>query len=278
MVERDEFAKLENALIETGRSIEYPPTPKLAANVRLVLQADRSSRPARSIFGTRGFTIRPIAAIGLAILAVVIVLLLIPQTREVIAQILGLRTVRVIEVTPTPTAPAVTPIPTPTPGIVPFKQCCESTLADAQKKAHFKVLLSPDETPTRVFFQDQIFGRGSDAQQVVLVFGDPQRPRYVLYQAYSWLYQKTGVYSKSVGSGTVLTETQVNRQRALWFTGAPHLLVTLDQQGQPVLGTERTVNANTLVWESVSSDNGVTYRLETTGTLEDAIHFAETLR
>jgi len=161
---------------------------------------------------------------------------------------------------------------------VPFKQCCESTLADAQKKARFKLVLPPAEMPTRVFFQDQIFGRGSDAQQVVLVFGDPQRPCYVLYQAYSWLYQKTGVYSKGVGSGTVLTETQVNGQRALWFTGAPHLLVTLDQQGQPVFGTERPVNANTLVWESVTAANSLTYRLETTGSLEDALRFAATLR
>lgn len=271
MTDRLDFSKLENALIETGRAIEYPPTPRLAANVRRVLQADRAARPARSIFGSRR------VAIGLAVIALVIALLLIPQTREVIAQILGLRTIRVIELTPTPTMAQATPQPSPTPGVVPFRQCCPSTLAEAQRQADFKLLLS-DQAPTQVFFQDQIFGRGSPAQQVVMVFGDPQRPDFVLYQAFSWLYQKTGVFGKSVGSGTVLTETQVNDQRALWFTGAPHLLVTLNERGEPVFETERTVNANTLVWESVAAANSLTYRLETTRSLEEASRFAESLR
>lgn len=271
MTDRPDFAKLENALIETGRAIEYPPTPKLAANVRRALQTDRATRPARSIFQSRGF------AIGLAVIAVVIALLLIPQTREVIAQILGLRTIRVIELTPTPTVAHATPSPSPTPWVVPFKQCCPSTLDEAKRQADFK-LLQPDQAPTQVFFQDQIFGRGSPAQQVVMVFGDPQRPDFVLYQAFSWLYQKTGIFGKGVDSGTVLTETQVNGQRALWFTGAPHLLVTLDQRGEPVLGTERTVNANTLIWETGDDDTGTAYRLETTASLEEAIRFAESLR
>ena len=140
------------------------------------------------------------------------------------------------------------------------------------------MLLPPDEAPSQVFFQDEIFGRGSPAQQLVLVFGDPQQPDFVLYQAHSWLYQKAGVFGKGVGSGTVLTETQVNSQRALWFTGAPHMLVTLDKQGEPIFGTERTVNANTLVWEVGDSDTATTYRLETTRSLEEAIQFAESLR
>ncbi|MBI5567468.1 MAG: hypothetical protein HY870_21390 [Chloroflexi bacterium] len=272
MTERPDFAKLENALIETGRSIEYPPTPKLAANVRRLLQADRAARPARSIFRSRAI------AIGLAVIVVVIALLLIPQTREVIAQILGLRTIRVIEVAPTPTAVSATPQPSPTPGVVPFKQCCPSTLAEARKLAQFKILLPANQAPSQVFFQDQIFGRGSPAQQLVLVFGDPQQPDFVLYQAFSWLYQKAGVFGKGVGSGTVLTETQVNSQRALWFTGAPHLLVTLNERGEPIMGTERAVNANTLVWEVGTSDTATTYRLETTRSLEEAIRFAESLR
>ena len=79
-------------------------------------------------------------------------------------------------------------------------------------------------------------------------------------------------------SGTVITETQVSGHRALWLTGAPHLLVTLDKADQPVLGLERPVNANTLIWETGDVDTGVTYRLETPLSLAEAIAFAESLR
>jgi len=267
MAERYDFQKLEEVLIETGRAIEYPSTPGLAARVRVALQADRARQPARSIFRSRGF------AIGLAVIAIVLTLLFIPQTRDVIAQILGLRTIRIIEATPTPAAPA----PTPTPGVVPFKQCCPSTLADAQRRAHFKILLPPDEAPSQVFFQDQIFGRGSDAQQLVLVFGDAAQPRFILYEAQGWLYEKI-INASGAQAGTLITETQVNGQRAVWLTGAPHILVTLDQAGNPIFDTERPINANTLIWEKHDTAIDTTYRLETTLSLAEAVRFAAALR
>lgn len=267
MAEQREFEKLESALIDTGRSITYPPTPRIVGNVRQLLQTDRTGRPTRSIFRSRRF------AIGLAAILLVVALLLIPQTREVIAQILGLRTIRLIEATPTP---AVSPAPTP--GVAPFRQCCPSTLAEAQQRANFRLLLPPGEAPTQVFFQDQVFGRGSEPQQVVMIFGDPDRPRFVLYQAHYWLYEKLLTGETGVKRGTLITETQVSGQRALWLTGAPHLLVTLDRNGEPVIGWERPVNANTLIWETRDSPGEVTYRLETTLGLAEAIEFAETLR
>jgi hypothetical protein len=70
----------------------------------------------------------------------------------------------------------------------------------------------------------------------------------------------------------------VNNQRALWLTGAPHILVTLDQNGQPLLDFERPVNANTLIWETGDFDTGVTYRLETALSLAEALELAESLR
>jgi hypothetical protein len=296
MAELDEFQKLEQALIEAGRAIDYPPTPSLAARVRANLTGEQRhgqrwqlDRPARRW--------QPALIIALAILAAIALLLIIPETREVIAQWLGLRTIRIIEMTPTPTPPLLsptafpqaevpvtatsiatlaqtTPGPSPTPAVAPFKQCCPSTLEEAQQKARFKILLPPGKTPSRVFFQDQVFGRGSGAQQAVLVFGDPARPRFVLYQATQFLYGKMIPRD----SGTVITDTQVSDYHALWLTGAPHVLVTLDQNGEPQLDFERPVNANTLIWETGDFDTGVTYRLETAASLEEAIAFAESLR
>jgi hypothetical protein len=273
MAELDEFQKLEQALIEAGRAIDYPSTPHLAVRVRAELygelRSDRSRQPDRPLR-----RLRPAWIVALAIIAALALLLIIPETREAIAQLLGLRSIRLIEATPTPQPPSATPGPTPTPGVVPFKQCCESTLAEAQQRADFKLLLPPDEEPSHAFFQDQVFGRGSAPQQVVLVFGDPDRPRFVLYQATRFLYGK--VLPRD--SGTVITGTQVSGQRALWLTGAPHILVTLDRAGEPQLDFERPVNANTLIWETGDFDTGVTYRLETTLSLAEAIEFAESLR
>jgi hypothetical protein len=281
MTEFNEFQKLEQALIDAGRAIEYPPTPNLAARVRAdlndELRRDRPRQPDRA-------RLRPAFVVAFAILAAIILLLIIPETREAIAQLLGLRTIRIIETTPTPlsqretpvtaTPARTTPSPSPTPGVAPFKQCCETTLAEAQRRANFKLLLPPDEVPSQIFFQDQVFGRGSEPQQIVMVFGDPDRPRFVLYQATRYLYGKM----MPRDSGTVITETQVSGQRALWLTGAPHLLVTLDRNGEPLTDIERPVNANTLIWETGDIDTGVTYRLETPLSLAEAIEFAESLR
>ena len=280
MAELDEFQKLEQALIAAGRAVEYPPTPNLAARVRAELKIDRPRPPARA-------RLHPAFVVAFALLAALALLLIIPETREAIAQLLGLRTIRLIETTPTPLPQQETPVtatparntpgPSPTPGVAPFKQCCPSTLEKAQQKARFKILLPPDEEPSRVFFQDQVFGRGSEPQQVVLAFGDPDRPRVVLYQASRMLYEKL-ISRSGVESGTLITETQVNTQRAVWLTGAPHVLVTLDRNGQPMLDFERPVNANTLIWETGDFDTGVTYRLETSLSLVEAIGFAESLR
>jgi hypothetical protein len=151
MAEFDDFQKLEQALIDAGRAIEYPATPHLAARVRTDLNGElRRDQPVRRL--------RPAFVVVLAILAAIALLLIIPETREAIAQLLGLRTIRLIETTPTPPPPSATPRPTSTPGVVPFRQCCESTLAEAQQRADFKLLLPPDEEPSRVFFQDNVLG------------------------------------------------------------------------------------------------------------------------
>ena len=273
MAELNEFQKLEQALIDAGRVIEYPRTPDLATRVRTQLNGELRHEWPRQPDRPLGRW-RPAFVVVLAIIAALALLLIIPETREAIAQLLGLRAIRIIETTPTPPPSPATLRPTPTLGVVPFKQCCESTLAEAQQRADFRLLLPPDAEPARVFFQDQAFGPGSEPQQVVMVFGDPDRPRFVLYQATRYLYGKMVPRD----SGTVITETQVSGQRALWLTGAPHVLVTLDRYGEPVLGLERPVNANTLIWETGDIDTGVTYRLETALSLAEAIEFAESLR
>ena len=193
MAELDEFQKLEQALIEAGRAIEYPPTPNLAARCgrterRTAPDRPRQpDRPAGAASRIRSSRWRFSACHRLAA----------HHSRNARSHRAAAgpahhphhrddaHSLHTQPEMPATATPARTPPgPSSTPGVVPFKQCCESTLAEAQQTAPTsRLLLPPDEQPSRVFFQDQVFGRGSEPQQVVLVFGDPDRPRFVLYQA-----------------------------------------------------------------------------------------------
>ncbi len=289
----NEFAKLEEALIQAGRTIEYPATPPLAARVRQALE--RASAPPSVNWGARWFP-RVLVPLAIAVVLALALLFALPDAREAVAQFLGLGGLRIFYVTPTPLPTATsqaratpsststaraqaTPVPTraqtPTPSLAAL--CCEVTLQEAQAQASLKLLLPPDQSPSKVYFQRIL----SDGEQVVLVFGDPKHPTFTLYEAQRWVYGKmlaSGATGKIVGSGTLIRETQVRGKRALWLSGAPHVVVRLDARGNPIYETARTVDANTLVWETGDPDRGTIYRLETRRSLEQAIVFAESLQ
>ncbi len=291
----NEFERLENALVRAGRGMEYPATPPIAARVRNELTREVSPRafvPTRN----RARILVPLAA---ALILALALLLTIPATRDAVAQFLGLRGLRIFYATPTsPPTPLLqgegsatrvhpspagsegtqtllvtaTPRPTATQTIQPFTLCCETILHDAQQRARFKLLVPPDELPSRVYYQN-VFDNG---EQVVMMFGDAQNPRFTLYQAQRWIYGK--MLGKELNEHTLLGEAQVNGERALWFSGAPHVVVMLDARGEPIYQTRRTVDANTLVWETGAEDDGVIYRLETKLSLNEAARFAESLQ
>ncbi len=267
-----EFAKLEAALMQAGKDIEYPSVPRIALRVHARLEAAPRAR----------WTWLPRHAwsLAFAILFAIALLLAVPETRNAIAQLLGLRSVQIISVTPTATLTVTptlrandTPRPTLPPSPTPRAQCCVTTLADAQTLAKFKLLLPPDQQPSRVYLQN-VFG--ADYQQAILVFGDPRAPTFTLYEAHNVVYEKLVNFGKGVGPGTIIEETTVNGSRALWLTGEPHVLVHLSPSGEPIAETQRVVDANTLAWESVAQ--GVTYRLETKQDMDAAVRFAESLQ
>lgn len=295
MDDLNEFAKLENALVRAGREFDFPATPALAPRVRAALTPTRVvPSPARN-------WTRVLAPLAAALILALALLLALPDAREAVAQFLGLRGLRIFYVTPTPTAaptrtspptpllqgegsetprpnimPTATPRATRTPTVQPFTLCCATTLEDAQKRARFKLLLPPDESPSRVYYQN-IFDTG---EQVVMVFGDPANPRFTLYQAQRWVYGKLlgGSFGKEAGPQTLIDEAEVHGNRALWFSGAPHVLMVLDARGEPIYRTERVVDANTLVWETGNEYDGIIYRIETKSSLAEAVRFAESLQ
>lgn len=149
------------------------------------------------------------------------------------------------------------------------------TLKQAQSLARFKLRLPPNESPSKIYYQN-VYNNG---EQVVISFGDPDKPRVTLYQAQRWIYGKLvdGVVGKELEPATLLQETQVNGQRAFWFSGAPHVVMMLDAHGEPIYSTARTVDANTLVWETGNDYDGIIYRVETPLDLQEALRFAESL-
>jgi hypothetical protein len=285
-----EFQILEQALFRAGREMEYPATPNLAARVRgeLTASASTSTRetPSRNWF-------RFLVPIAVAVVLALVLLFALPTTREAIGQFLGLRGLLIFYATPTPAlsseptstplsssallTPAEAPSPsrlptrTRTPTVEPFKLCCETTLEDAARRASFPLRIPPGAVPSRVYYQE-IFDSG---EQVVMVFGDPENPDYTLYQAHRFVYGK--IIGKQLWQSTILAETVVDGTTAYWFSGAPHVVMFFDSAGRPVYGSDRTVNANVLVWETGDMDLGTVYRIETQAKLTDALQIAESL-
>lgn len=285
----DEFIELENALVRAGREFEFPATPDLATRVRAEIA--RTTNAPRVETPSPNWA-RVFVPLALALVLALALLFAFPDARDAVAQFLGMRGLRIFYATPTsPPTPLLqgegssaptetprldsiatrTPIATRAPTVKPFTLCCETTLADAQKRARFNLLVLPNEIPSKVYYQD-VFNNG---EQVVMVFGDPQNPRFTFYQAQRWIYGK--MLGNELTEHTILGEAQVNGERALWFSGASHVVMMLNGNGEPIYETRRVVEANTLVWEMGDEADGIIYRLETKTSLEDAARFAEAL-
>lgn len=204
----------------------YPPTPDVAAVVRRRLAAEQRA-------GGRPSPQRRRVAWAAAITVLVIAgLMAVPQVRAAVMEVLRIGAVRIFLVAPTPTAmpvptatlpsatltgtlrPTATPHPTPTllPSLLDLAG--ETTLADAQAKAGFPILLPTYPPglgqPGRVFLQDQ------GGPVVVLVGLDPARPDRVRLSLHELGSQTWGVqkFEPQVAQGTT-----VNGQPAVWTEG-----------------------------------------------------------
>jgi hypothetical protein len=107
---------------------------------------------------------------------------------------------------------------------------------------------------------------------VVLAWYVPGREddlRMVLYQLSNgtWQQEQVGPLEK------VMSETTVNGNSARWVEGPTAVYVDAGAGGERLDKRTFIEDAHTLVWEQ----NGITYRLESAVTLEDAVRIAESL-
>jgi hypothetical protein len=232
--------RFERQIQALAAGFSYPPTPDIATRVRQPLR-----RPVR----------RPRLAWALAIVLVIAAgLLAVPSVRAAVVEIVKLGAVRIFIGGPTPT-----PLP-PTGQLSLSELPGETTLEVARASAAIPIRLPsypPDlGPPDRVFLLRQFGGT------IILVWEDPNYPdlaRLALFEI------PPGPIVNKLFPERVQS-TSVAGRPAIWTTGDHFVEVIVEGQNEQVL-----VRGNVLIWSLA----GVTYRLETTLALEEAIRIAE---
>ncbi len=246
----------------------YPQTPDVARRARARLAAPGPAHQPR----------RAVLAIACAALLVCGVLAVVPQARALVLRILRIGAVQIVlpepTATPPPTAAAVTATSTApqtaTPTVQPIQDALfpllgKTTLADARASAPFAIPLPQipaDLGPPDLVFKQRQF---DEADMVVLIWLDPTnraRARMSLH-----LLTKDLLGQKL--APRVITQTTVSGLPAVWAEGRYGFVL---RSGS--FEIRRIVEGNTLIWERA----GITYRLESTLTLEAAQRVAESLR
>ena len=266
MSEPERNERWEAQVRETARRLPYPPTPDIAGGIRQRLQ-ERLPSPYRRLVWAAVVTLLVLGG-----------LLSVPEVRAAVLEALRIGGITIfmneptatLTATPAPTTADIvrTPRPTRTPFIEPTPVASvldlpgETTLEAARSEVNFDILLPtyPADlgAPDRVFLQD--FG----GDVVTLVWLDDAGNVRLSLQ----ILNERVVGSKYEPHD--YAETTVNGRQAFWLTGE-HILAFYDRRsGGDFI---RLIESNVLIWE----EEGITYRLETEATLEEAVRIAESL-
>ncbi len=260
----------ERLIEKLAEGLAYPPTPDLSGRVL----SPRHARPAR---------LRPVAlAVLLLALALCVTVSSVPEARAFVLRALRIGSIEVIAPEPTPTqrstrvavrAPTqaigatITPQITRTPKPLPiefFPLSGRTTLTEARASSAFAIPLPA--YPAGLGMPDLVFEQNlNGAEAYVLIWLDPadvKKARLSLH-----LLSEDLLGSKLAPQ--VLRETRVNGERAVWASG--EYLFEL-RNGSSAM--RRLVDGNVLIW----TYGGVTYRLESMLTMEEAVRIAESLR
>jgi hypothetical protein len=269
--------ELEHALRDLGAHLDQPATPPLAELVAARLRDAPERRPVPAtprLPGRWRWQRLAVAGLAVAVLAAA-VLVLSPGTREAVADLLGLRGIRIQIGGPRPTV--TTPPSTEAGGLGASLGLGErTTLADARRRVKF-----PVRVPTAAGFERP------DA-----VYVDPYQPADgrvdFVYRARPGLpastYTEAGLlitqfrasadldYVKKVSQFSKVEFLRVNGGDAFWFT-EPHELVFIDRNGS--IQQERVrLAGSALIWQQ----GDVTYRLEGQVSRDEAVRIASSMR
>jgi hypothetical protein len=266
----------DRLLAETAREVAYPPTPEMRPRV-LAAIAERAPAAGRN----RARRLRVVYAAAAVLLLAVVLTLAVEPARTAVAEFFGLVEGATIEILPTPT-PSVaataeantsstaeagtssTPVPvTPAtpepPRLIPKDMADATTLAAATESLGFEPALPP--------------GQGEPRAVYVL-----RRPPAVVVLEYAdfdlWQSRSGGIYiGKGVFGDSLVDTPTINGEPSYWIEGGRHFMRFLDEDGETIAGTERTVDRNTLIWRGAETF----YRIETDLPEAEAVAIAESL-
>jgi hypothetical protein len=258
-----EQERFEKRLISIATGFDYPRTPDIARAVMTRL------RPSTRL----GFISRRLAWSLTIILILFSSLMLIPPARAAIIEFIQIGVVRIFGSPATPPAEEIPSIVVPTtatpgptlPALIPILEdiAGEMALEEAQQTLDFPILLP--SYPPDLGNPDRIFVQEADGNMAILVWVDPKQPGQVLMSLH---FIPTGSWAIDKVEPTLVQETEVNGERAIWTVGPyPLRLYSGDIEFM------RLIDGHVLIWV----DGDVTYRLETDLPLEGAIKIAESL-
>lgn len=259
-----DLATFEESLLAAARAFPYPPTPDLSRKPT----HPQASAP----------LVKPRWRLGLALAVVVLlisVLMAVPPVRAQILEFLQMGAVRIFLTSPTETPPAtlpaastpahtLTPAPSPTPLASVLDLAGQTTLEEAKARTEFPILLPA--YPADLGAPDQVFLQDLDGDVLVMVWVEPDRPDRVRFSLHEF---GPGTMTAEKWQPQAIEHTTVNGRPAFWTSG-PYLVRI--KRGD--LDVRRLIDGHVLVW----TDGEVTYRLETKGTLEEAVAIAESLQ
>ncbi len=251
--------QIDHRLREMAATFSYPPTPDIAGAVHDRL-AHEGKRPLTVLGHRKGRRRLAVTAAGLWLALTALIVLAVPEARALVGSFLmRIGAIEVIVATPTPLPYAATPSTNPSGASGALNAL---TFDEARARAGFPIQLPlyPADLgkPDRAFLQDL---GGPTTIFLWLQPGQSDKARLLLYEVSSGNYLQKGVEGS-----TVLRETQVYNQKALWIRGTPPLA-----SNDPLLHPS---NGNTLLW----SEGGITYRLETALSLDEALKIAKSFQ
>jgi hypothetical protein len=245
----------EAVLKRLAPTVAYPATPEMAPAVRRRL----SEPPALRGGPGRAFVPRLALVVVVLLAAFGFALVVSSETRQAVADFLGLGVKgERIEQLPTP-APGVTPTALPTPPRLD-DIARRITLEEAATRLGFAIA-----KPAGADEPTAIYTLNAPADTVVIL-------RYPGFDLWEFATDQGFILKKGF-NGTVV-ENAVKGATAYWITGGVRILSFVDASGNEVAGTQRTTDGTALLW----SRNGKYYRIEGVGDLEGAKRIAETVQ
>lgn len=243
--------ELELALVELGRTIEFPPTPELAPRVRARLAEGR--RPRFRLAERRTLVI------ALAVVAVAVgALMAVPGTRAAILDFFGLRGVRIERVDKLPRVQAQR-------GDLMLGD--RISLDEARDRVDYRLVVpSALGEPDFVYFRDYPTGG-----MVSFVYGSEDEPRALFTQFEATVEEV--VFKKAIVD-TEIEPVTVSGEPGYFISGEAHVFGYTDSEGQIQLEDVRLVVDNVLVWER----DPLTLRLEADVTRAEAFRIAASVR